>query len=66
MKTQLKTKIAELKCQIEDKSMEHERLVNKDIDQLTNSTIARLKKKISNVKDKIRKKVSNKVEIYLK
>ena len=66
MQTKLKTKIAELKCQIEDKSMEHERLVNKDIDQLTKSTIARLKKKISNVKDKIRKKVSNKIEIYLK
>ncbi len=62
----LKTKIAELMCQIEDKSLEHERLVNKDIVQLTKSTIVRLKKKIYNVKDKMRKKVSNKVEIYLK
>ena len=66
MKTKLKTKIADLKGQIEDKSIEQERLLNKDIDQLTKSTIARLKKKISNVKDKIRRKVSNKVEIYLK
>ena len=58
METELHMKIAALKCKLEDKSKEHERLLNKDVEQLTKSTVARLKRKLLNVKDNIRKKVS--------
>ena len=57
VKTKLKSKITELKCRIEDKSQEHGRLLNKDVDQLTESKVTRLKRKILNVKENIRRKV---------
>ena len=58
VETELHMKIAALKCKLEDKSKEHERLLNKDVEQLTKSTVARLKRKLLNVKENIRKKVS--------
>ena len=53
----LRDEIHQLKFQIEKNSIENDKLMNKDIEQLKKSLITRMKKKTADVKQKIKKKV---------
>ena len=59
MKTELnlRNEIHQLKCEVEKKTSENDKLMNKDIEQLKKSLITRMKKKTADVKQKIKKKV---------
>ena len=55
--TNLRNKIDKLKSQIEEKTKENTKLMNKDTKQLKKSLIKRMEKKTANVKRKMKKKV---------
>ncbi len=59
MKTEinLRNEIHQLKCEVEKKTSENDKLMNKDTEQLKKSLITRMKKKTADVKQKIKKKV---------
>ena len=59
MKTEinLRNEIHQLKCQIENKTTENDKLMNKDTEQVKKSLITRMKKKTADVKQMINKKV---------
>ena len=59
MKTEinLRNEIHQLKCEVEKKTSENDKLMNKDTEQLKKSLITRMKNKTADVKQMIKKKV---------
>ena len=57
MEKKFENKIEQLKCELKEKSKEHDKLLKKSAKQIKTSTLTRLKRKRADVKQKIKEKV---------